>query len=122
MLENINKSISDLKQDVSQILQVNKEMNVPLGLYKALSDVLKCKICHSIPMKPLLIYMRCCKSIVGCEECINMWYNGEDALTKPCPLCRQDQGYNETLRILGFDDFSATAAKIFTNPGPIEDH
>ena len=115
-LTSLNERLDDLKSDVAKVLEVNRGAILLLGLYKALSDVLKCKICHNVPMKPPLIYTRCCKAILGCETCVNMWYDGDDALTKPCPLCRQARGYNETLRILGFDDFSATIEKLFSSP------
>ena len=113
-LEEAVKSITDLKTDVAQILQVNKDMSIPLGLCQALSDVLKCKICHTVPMRPPIIYAKCCKSIVGCEECMNSWYNGEDALTKACPLCGLGRGYNETMRIMGFDNFIKKVQNLFT--------
>ena len=56
-------------------------------------------------MKPPLIFTKCCKAIIGCEECISKWYSGEEALTKPCPLCRNARGYNETSQVLGFNNF-----------------
>ena len=68
-------------------------------------DAFMCKICHAFPMMPPLIFTRCCKVVVGCEQCINQWYSGEDALTKACPLCRKARGYNETSQVLGFTDF-----------------
>ena len=52
---------------------------------------------------PILL-AKCCKSIIGCEECVNRWYSGPDALTKSCPRCRSERGYNETMRVLGLDD------------------
>ena len=116
-LNSMSRTIDDIKEDISQIVQVNKDMTVPLGLSKALSEVLKCKICHSVPMKPPIIYARCCRSILSCETCVNLWYNGEEALTKLCPLCGQGRGYNETIRILGFDDFASTVQKLFTKRG-----
>ena len=68
-------------------------------------DAFMCKICHNLPMKPPLIYMKCCKAILGCELCVNKWYSGDEALTKVSPLCRNARGYNETAQILSFDDF-----------------
>ena len=70
-LNEIIKSIDNLRDDVSKILQVNKEMGVPVGLCNALTEVLKCKICHAIPMMPPILYAKCCKSIIGCERCVN---------------------------------------------------
>jgi len=113
MLE-IKDIVESLQADVSKLLQVNSSMVLPLGLSRSISELIKCKICHSMPMSPPLIYARCYKSILGCEKCANTWYEGESALIKPCPLCGQDRGYNETQRVLGFDDFAEALKKLFT--------
>ena len=107
-LENLNElkgSITEIQKDVSGIISVNSKMNIPIGLRQSLTDAFMCKICHTFPMKPPLIFTKCCKAIMGCEECINKWYSGEEALTKPCPLCRKACGYNKTSQVLGFNDF-----------------
>ena len=37
---------------------------------------------------------------------------GEEALTKSCPACRMERGYNKTIMILrGLDDFLIQAKK-----------
>ena len=41
-----------------------------------------------------------------------MWFSGTDALTKGCPSCRADRGYNETMLLRGLDDFLAQIAKV----------
>ena len=56
-------------------------------------------------MTPPVIATKCCKTLLGCEGCINGWYSGEDALTKSCPACRAERGYNDTLIVKGLDDF-----------------
>ena len=40
-----------------------------------------------------------------------MWFSGTDALTKACPSCRADRGYNETMLLRGLDDFLAQITK-----------
>ena len=55
-------------------------------------------------MQPPIVFAKCCKTIIGCDMCINQWYNGDDALTKICPHCRVDRGYTETVRLHGLDD------------------
>ena len=42
------------------------------------------------------------KTILGC---LNSWYSGQEALTKTCPSCRAERGYNETMLLLGLNDF-----------------
>jgi len=111
----LKDSVATLKDDISKLVDVNSTMVMPLGLGKSISDLMKCKICHSMPMSPPLIYARCCKSILGCEKCANAWYNGDNVLTKQCPLCAQASGYNETQCVLGFDDFAQTLKKMYTN-------
>ena len=34
-------------------------------------------------MTPSIIISKCCKTVVGCEKCVNEW-------------CRAERGYNET--------------------------
>lgn len=36
---------------------------------------------------------------------MNHWYSGDEALTKTCPACRADRGYNETMLLRGLDEF-----------------
>ena len=104
-LNELKESIVEIQKDVSGIMSVNSQMKIPIGLWQSLTDAFMCKICHMFPMKPPLIFTKCCKAVIGCEECINKWYSGEEALTKPCPLCRKARGYNETSQMLGFNDF-----------------
>ena len=83
-------------------MAVTKNSKLPLGLKKTLTDCLKCTICAG-PMKPPVIVTKCCKSLLGCEPCVNSWYSGQDALTKTCPKCRSARGYNETMILHGLD-------------------
>ena len=52
-----------------------------------------------------MIVSKCCKTILGCESCVNRWFSGNDALTKDCPLCRSERGYTETMLVRGLDGF-----------------
>ena len=69
--------------------------------------------CNTIPMMPPILYVQCCKSIIGCETCVNSWYQDEDALTKACPLCGLGRGYNETIILTGFDGFISEMQNLF---------
>lgn len=104
--------VGELKSAVSDILTLSKETKIPLGLHWMLRDTLKCKICLSVPMTPPIIVSKCCKTVVGCEKCVNEWYSGPDALTKTCPSCRAERGYNETMLLRGFDDFITEVKKV----------
>ena len=55
-------------------------------------------------MRPPVVLSKFCKSLLGCEECVNTCYSRPDALTKCCPRCRLERGYTETMRLLGLDD------------------
>ena len=96
--------IDSIKATVEAILSLSRDLKIPLGLKRLLTESFQCYICHRC-MKPPIIMAKCCKSIVGCEDCINGWYSGPEALTKYCPRCRCERGYNETMRVLGLDDF-----------------
>ena len=89
---------------------------LPMGLQNEICGAFKCTICHIVPIKPPVITAKCCKSIIGCEECINSWYDGEDGLTKTCPLCRTDRGFTETMRFNGIERFIKAITDRFARP------
>ncbi|KAL5509366.1 hypothetical protein EMCRGX_G004736 [Ephydatia muelleri] len=99
----ISHDVAAIHEKTDAIMSLTKDAKIPLGLKKLLNDALKCHICTSV-MKPPLIIAKCCKTLIGCEECINQWYSGQEALTKQCPRCRAERDYNETMRLLGLDD------------------
>jgi hypothetical protein len=96
---------TSLEEHVNSILELSASSQVLLGLKLALKETLKCKICLKTPIKPPVIIATCCKVIIGCEECINSWHSGDDALTKTCPSCRAERGYNSTMLLRWLDEF-----------------
>ena len=99
----ISRDVAAIHVKTDAIMSLTKDAKILLGLKKLLNDALKCHICTTV-MKPPVIISKCCKTLIGCEECINQWYSGPEALTKQCPRCRAERGYNETMRLLGLDD------------------
>ena len=81
-IQMVNSQINEVKSMVSDILKVNQTLSLPLGVVKLLRDAFICKICLSTPMKPPVIAAKCCNSLIGCEECVNHWYDGADGLSK----------------------------------------
>lgn len=90
---------------VSDIMQVNQVLSLPIEVVKLLRDAFMCKICHVTPMKPTLIATKCCSSLLGCEECFNAWYEGVDELSKKFPYCNEPRGYTFTFQFKGMDEF-----------------
>lgn len=105
LLEDVKKDVIDMKSSLADITTLSSKTKCPMALHRILKDTFQCKICRTAPIKPPVILMRCCKSIVGCDTCINNWFSGPSALTKPCPLCRAERGYNETMLLRGLDEF-----------------
>ena len=89
---------------VSDKMQVNQVLSLPIGVVKLLRDAFMCKICHVTPMKPPLIATKCCSSLLGCEECFNAWYEGVDRLSKKCPYCNEPRGYAFTFQFKGMGE------------------
>ena len=84
----ISRDVAAIHVKTDAIMSLTKDVKIPLGLKKLLNDALKCHICTTV-MKPPVIIAKCCNTLIGCEECINRWYSGPEALTKQCPrLCR----------------------------------
>ena len=109
--------VDTIGNDIEEMKSFTKDSktNLPIKLQNDIQEVFKCSICHSAPLKPPVIVAKCCKNIVGCEECVNTWYNGENAMIKTCPLCRAERGYADTMRLNSLDKFINTVSSIL-NP------
>lgn len=59
-LEKLKSEVGEIKSMVSDILQVNQIIALPIGVVKILKDAFMCKICHITPMKPPVIATTCC--------------------------------------------------------------
>ena len=84
---------------------IDRRMKVPYALHRQLTDTFKCSICCQSPTTPPVIFGRCCKSIIGCQSCVDEWYRGEDGMEKNCPLCGSERALPETMRVHRLDDF-----------------
>lgn len=104
-IQMVNSQISEVKSMVSDILKVNQTLSLPLGVVKLLRDGFICKICHATPMMPPVIATKCCNTLLGCEECVNAWFDGADGLSKKCPHCNEPRGYASTFQFKGIDEF-----------------
>lgn len=104
-LSNISSELREVKDSIDKIFEVTSNMRVPIGLKSVLYDTFKCSICQSTPMVPPVIFAKCCKSILGCQSCVDTWYRGPEGQTRTCPRCRSDRAYVKTCRINGLDDF-----------------
>ena len=104
-VNDVREEIDTMKDDIKDILHLNEKSKIPMGLQKIVRDAFQCKICLCIPTHPPVIMSKCCKTIIGCETCVNVWYSAPDALTKTCPSCRTERGYSETMRLRGLDAF-----------------
>ena len=100
----LNK-VGSIRECLNDMITLTKDARVPMGLKRIPRDTFKCRICHSVPIKPPVIVTKCCKNVLGCESCINTGYSGPDALVKTCPACRAERGYNETMLLRGLDEF-----------------
>ena len=97
--------LKNIQDTLKEIMAVNKDSRLPIGLKKVLNDTFKCSICQETPIKPPAIITKCCKTILGCSDCVNQWFRGDDALTKTCPKCRAEHGFNQIMVLRGLDSF-----------------
>jgi hypothetical protein len=96
--EHLKSQVCEIKTMVSDILEVNQVVSLPLGVIKLLRDAFMCKICHSTPMIPPVIATTCCNSFLGWESWVNNWYGGSESLSKKCPHCNEPRGYASTFQ------------------------
>ena len=91
---------------ITEMLEANKSLLLPLGITELVKDAFHCKISHETPTKPTIIATKCCRSLLECEECVNIWYaDGIHSLSEKCPRCNEPRGYAIALQFKGLDDF-----------------
>ena len=90
---------------LKEITTVSSALPLPIKVIKLVNDAFKFKICLKLPMHPPIIGTRCCNTLLGCADCINNWYSGDEGLSKTCPNCREARGYAQTFQFKGIDEF-----------------
>jgi len=53
---------------------------------------------------PPVILTYCCKRIIGCQVCIDQWYQGVDGMAQSCPICRFEGAFTKTTVFRGLED------------------
>ena len=108
--DSLKENIISIKKQLDSMLALPKSSEVPPGLLKLIEDSLKCKICHNTPVKPPIMMAMCCKSVVGCETCVDQWYldtnSKEELASKLCPLCKSERAFAQTVRLHGLDELA----------------
>ena len=104
-MEVLADDMTSVKDMVTDLMSVTANSTLPVGWRHLLCDTFKCNICHAIPIKPPVIVTKCCRNILGCENCVNTWYSGPDAMSKTCPMCHRERGCNETMVLNGLNKF-----------------
>lgn len=99
MSPDVEIDIRDIKKSLSSVFKIDKTLKVSCALRVLLIDNFTCIVCHDI-IEPPAIYTRCCKSILGCERCVDHWYES----SKACPRCRAERGFTETSRVSQIDE------------------
>lgn len=115
-LSTIDSKLSKIEDVSMKIMQVNSNLQLPLGLSTLLLDAFKCHICHSSPLDPPAMFARCCNRILGCRRCVDNWYKGEEGPSRKCPLCRNDRGFTDTAKLLGLDDLLLAVKGVVNEP------
>ena len=116
-IDGIARDIKVLKSDVASLFEVSRTI-VPMGLKKMLIDTFRCTICQSTPP---IIFSKCCKSIIGCQECVDKWYCGSEGMGRSCPRCRAERSFTETCRVNGLTEFLEMTEKILDDVGEDSD-
>ena len=86
----IMTDVLQVKETFEQTLELTEDTLIPIGLKKHIKDHFKCVICLASPLNPPVVITKCCRTILGCEACMNAWFSGDDALIKGCPSCRAE--------------------------------
>ena len=111
----IVSEIRDMRKDLQSLFEISKSLKLPLGLHKQLQDAFRCSICCCSPIKPPVIFGRCCKRLLGCQNCVDRWFGGEDGVTRSCSLCRAERAYADTCILKGLDELLTSISPLMSS-------
>ena len=114
--DNLKNEVLVMQDQLRRIFTIDRRMKIPVALQSLLMDSFKCQICQTAPICPPVIFARCCKSIIGCEMCVDTWYRGEDGISRNCPRCLTERALPETMRLHGLDDFLKAIKPLVAEP------
>ena len=116
-ITHISSELREVRSGLDKIFTLTSGMimSIPVGLRKVLYDTFRCSICQATPMVPPVIFAKCCKYILGCQQCVDTWYRGEQGQARSCPRCQSDRVFIETSRLNGLDDFLSAIAPLLDN-------
>lgn len=121
-IRKLTKEVGVIQQEIRKVFSISSRLTVPIALQQKLIDTFKCNICQTSPISPPVIFARCCKNIIGCQMCVDIWYRGEEGMSKGCPLCGTERALPETTRLYGLDDFLVAVKPLMENPAQQETH
>ncbi len=59
-LDTILSEVGGIKDMLGQMMTLTSDSNIPMGLKRILRETFKCRICHTVPIKPPVIVTKCC--------------------------------------------------------------
>ena len=98
------------KKVMSDVMQPNYFIvrAVQNSLIQDLLASFNCIICQNVA-QPAVIVGTCCQSVLGCQPCIDTWFQSHTY----CPKCREEDKASKTSVLRGFDDALAKATTRF---------
>ena len=106
------------RAEVKDIIKIKHASEIPVQLQQALNDSLKCKICMAIA-KPPVIFGKCCQKLLGCQACIDTWFEG-NSFEKTCINCREERAITQTCLLRGMDSLFTLTRDILEEPVEIQ--
>ena len=104
-IDDMKLGINKINDNLDYIFKLSKDMTLPPAVHTLITDTFECNICHSVPMSPPPIYGKCCKRLIGCQECVDKWYSTEEGISNACPICRGEKAFAESSQVRGMDEF-----------------
>ena len=108
------REIHAMKKSIDSIVQGRNSPSVSGAFRRVITDTFSCHVCRSI-LKPPVIFAKCCHYILGCQQCVETWYRGDEGRNKRCPRCRADRGSAETCQLYGLDEFLGSITQLLAD-------
>ena len=101
----VKEELQEIKEEPQKYRELALKHQFSSSFLSAIDKAFEFVICKRSLSMLLLIGCSSCSSLVGCEACVNDWFDNDVSKTRP--KCRTPRGLTKSFVLKGFSDFIA---------------
>ena len=112
VFENLITEVSEMKGQIEGYKKLAFRHKFSFSFLESMDETFSYCICKRVPPKTHLVGCQVFSTLVGCQRCTDIWFDGSGGLTKSCPKCTAQRGLANSFILKRFDNFVDQISKM----------